>query len=183
MTRPVEIAAQPAGDGAVGALAPLHLIVAYARNRVIGADLDLPWHYPEDLRHFKTTTLGHAVIMGRKSWDAVKRRPLPGRPNLVVTRQPGFQAPGAAVCSDLPSAIARARTLGEQPPFIIGGGEIYRAAMPLVTRLYLTEIQREIAGDTTFPEIDPRAWRTSSERWSDDRMLRFLVLDRIAAET
>lgn len=144
-------------------MAPLFMIAAMARNRVIGKGGQMPWHEPEDLRHFKAMTTGHAVIMGRKTWDALGR-PLPKRRNLVITRQAGFVAAGAEVFADLAQAIAAARTTDPEPA-IIGGGEIYRQALPLATRIELTEIDLEPAGDAWFPELGGE-WMISAERQS-----------------
>lgn len=139
--------------------ARLALIAAVARNGVIGADNRLPWRLPEDLRHFRALTLGHAVVMGRRTWESL-RGPLPDRQNIVVTRQPGFVAPGAEVASSLDAALARV----DRPPpaFCIGGGQLYRAALPLAATVHLTEIERDFDGDTTFPPLDPRAWREAA---------------------
>ena len=141
---------------------PLTLIAAMSSNRVIGADGQLPWHEPEDLRFFKTTTAGHAVIMGRKTWDALGK-PLPKRRNLVVTRQPGFVANGAEVFADLTTAVAAARH-SDAEPMVIGGGEIYRQALSTATRIHLTEVMVEAVGDVTFPDLDPAQWMVVSER-------------------
>ena len=130
---------------------PLAMVAAMARNRVIGNAGQLPWHEPADLAHFKRTTTGHAVIMGRKTWESLGR-PLPKRRNLVVTRQPSFIATGAEVFADLTQAIAAARTTDPEP-MIIGGGEIYTLALPLATRIELTEIDAEPIGDAYFPVL------------------------------
>jgi dihydrofolate reductase len=156
---------------------PLALIAAHARNRVIGNHGDLPWHEPEDLAHFKRTTTGHAVIMGRKTAESLKLRPLPKRRNLVVTRQPGLVLPGFEVFADLASAIAAART-SDAEPMIIGGGEIYRLALPLVTTMYLTVVDRDHTGDAFFPAFDEAEWRERERRVSG--ALIFRTLDRIA---
>lgn len=134
----------------------LALIVAVADNGVIGAGNRLPWRLPEDLRRFKSRTMGHAVIMGRKTWESLTR-PLPGRQNIVVSRRLGYAAQGAEVVGSLDEALARV-TL-PKPVFCIGGGELYRIALPYATRLYVTHVHREFTGDTTFPQIDPSAWR------------------------
>ena len=134
------------------------MIAAMGSNRVIGADGKLPWHEPEDLKHFKAVTTGHAVIMGRKTWVALGR-PLPKRRNLVVTRQAGFAAPGAEVFASLDAAIASAREGGDAEPMIIGGGEIYRLALPLATRIHLTEVRCAPAGDATLLIDWARYWR------------------------
>lgn len=138
---------------------PLALIAAVARNGVIGADNRLPWRLPEDLRHFRALTLGHAVIMGRRTWESL-RAPLPERQNIVVTRRREFVAPGALVAPSLDDALAGV----ERPPpaFCIGGGELYRIALPLARTIHLTEIEHDFAGDTTFPPLDPDTWREAA---------------------
>jgi dihydrofolate reductase len=128
------------------------LIAAVARNGTIGAANRMPWHLPEDLRHFRAATLGHPVIMGRKTWEALPERfrPLPGRANIVVTRQRGYSAPGAAIARDLPEALARAGAA--ERVHVIGGAQLYAAALPLADELELTEIDADIEGDTFFPD-------------------------------
>jgi dihydrofolate reductase len=137
------------------------LLAAVARNGVIGIDNRLPWHLPADLKHFKALTLGHTVIMGRKTWESLpaKFRPLPGRRNIVVTRDPSYRAEGAVVAQSLPAAIAAA---GSDEAFVIGGAELYAAALPLADRLQLTEINAAFEGDTWFPAIDPDHWRETT---------------------
>lgn len=132
------------------------LVAAVARNGVIGAGGKLPWRLPEDLRHFKALTLGHPVIMGRKTWDSLGA-PLPDRENIVVTRARGYDAPGAHVAASLEAALALCA--GEPIAFVIGGGELYAAALPLADTLVLTEIGRDYAGDARFPAFDRAAWR------------------------
>jgi dihydrofolate reductase len=137
---------------------PLTLIAALAKNGVIGIANKLPWHLPEDLQHFKALTTGQAVIMGRKTWESLppKFRPLPGRHNIVVTRDGGYVADGATVVHSLEEAAAAA---GESTAFVIGGAELYRQALPLCGRLELTEIDADFAGDAHFPDFDRAAWR------------------------
>ena len=136
----------------------LTLVAAVAKNGVIGSNNRLPWHLPADLRHFKALTTGHAVIMGRKTWESLpeKFRPLPGRRNIVVTRSAAYAAPGASVAGSLPDAVAAA---AGAEAFVIGGAELYQAALPLANRLQLTEIDAEFEGDTWFPARDPHEWR------------------------
>ncbi len=130
------------------ALSPLALIVAVARNGVIGKDGALPWHVSEDLKHFKKTTGNHPIIMGRKTHESIGRT-LPGRRNIVVTRQTDAQFPGCEVAHDLDEAITLARTT-DDCPFIIGGASLYEAALPLATELHLTLIDEDVEGDTYF---------------------------------
>jgi len=136
--------------------ARVYLVAAVAENGVIGANGKLPWHFPEDLRHFKRLTAGHPVIMGRKTWESIGR-PLPNRDNIVVSRRPGFAAPGAQVASSLDEALSVCA--GRESVFVIGGSELYRAALPRAAGLVLTEIHRAYEGDARFPEFDRRAWK------------------------
>ena len=137
--------------------APLALIASVARNRSIGLGSELVWREPEDMRWFKRQTLGCPVIMGRKTWDSLPERfrPLPGRSNIVVTRQTGWRANGAQVAGTLEGAVAAAQASIDQQPaariFVIGGGELYAAALPLADELLLTEIDADLPGDTVFP--------------------------------
>ncbi len=125
-------------------------IVAMARNRVIGVENRLPWHLPEDLKRFRALTRGHPVIMGRKTHESIGR-PLPDRLNLVVSRRPDYEASGAEVHGSVEAAIGRCGGRAEEI-FIIGGAEIYRAAMPWVERIYITQVHLEYQGDAFFPE-------------------------------
>jgi dihydrofolate reductase len=137
----------------------LALIAAVARNGVIGDGNTLPWRLPADLRHFRALTTGHAVIMGRRTWESIGRA-LPDRQNIVVTRQPAYVADGALVQASLDDAL-RAATL-PAPVYCIGGGELYALALPRAATLHLTEIDREFAGDTRFPDFDRAAWRETA---------------------
>lgn len=139
----------------------IYLVAAVAANGVIGAKGGMPWHLPEDLRHFKALTLGHPVIMGRRTWESIGK-PLPGRENIVVSRRAGFDAPGASVASSLGAALALCA--GEAVVFVIGGGELYREALPLAHGLVLTEIQRDYEGDTRFPDWDRAPWRETQRK-------------------
>jgi dihydrofolate reductase len=149
---------------------PLCLIAALAQNRVIGRDNQLPWRLPADLKHFKALTLGKPIIMGRKTWDSLGR-PLPGRLNLVVSRQPGVQFEGAEVFASLEAAIVRAeqwaREQGVDELMLIGGAQLYVQALPLAARLYLTQVETSPEGDAWFPEFDADAWqRTAAETFA-----------------
>jgi dihydrofolate reductase len=147
---------------ATGPAAPrVYLVAAIAANGVIGANGRLPWHLPEDLRHFKSLTLGHPVIMGRRTWESLGRA-LPGRENIVVTRAPGYEAPGASVAASLDAALALCA--GEPTAFVIGGGELYAEALAVADGLVLTEIQRDYPGDARFPDYDRSAWRESQRK-------------------
>ena len=139
----------------------LHLIFARAANGVIGRDGGLPWHLPEDLAHFKRLTSGHPVIMGRKTWDSLppKFRPLPGRTNIVVTRQPGWQAQGALRAASLDEALALCPAASDA--WVIGGAEIYRQALPLAHSAVVTEIAADFEGDAHAPQFGPQ-WRETA---------------------
>ncbi len=136
----------------------LCLIVARARNGVIGKDNDLPWRLSDDLKHFKATTKGCPVIMGRKTWESLPRRPLPGRDNIVLSRDGQYSAPGARVYTSIDAAIEAAKGLatvaGKTEVFVTGGSAIYRDALPHADRLYITEVDVEMDGDASFPEFD-----------------------------
>jgi len=140
---------------------PVALIVARADNGVIGREGGLPWHLSGDLKFFKAQTLGKPVVMGRKTWQSIGR-PLPGRPNLVVTRDAAFRPDGAEVFADVETALDRAQALaadsGAGEVMVIGGGQIYAETLPLATRVYLTEVHASPDGDTRFPALDPAAW-------------------------
>ncbi|MCC8061718.1 MAG: dihydrofolate reductase [Rikenellaceae bacterium] len=137
----------------------LSIIVAVAENGVIGCAGRMPWHISEDLRRFKRITTGHPVVMGRKTFESLGCKPLPGRANIVVSRNPGFEVPeGVELVPSLEEVIRRFGDAAEEV-FVIGGGEIYRQAMPMADKLYLTRILAEPEGDTYFPEIKPGEWR------------------------
>jgi len=145
----------PRHQSARGRVMKLHLIYARASNGVIGADNRLPWHLPEDLAHFKRTTFGCPVIMGRKTWDSLppKFRPLPGRLNVVVTRQTDWQAQGATVAHSLPQAMTLCPD--DADAWVIGGAEIYAQAAPLASTAVVTEIDQAFDGDAFAPELGP----------------------------
>ncbi|MFZ1529229.1 MAG: dihydrofolate reductase [Ferruginibacter sp.] len=136
----------------------ISLIVAAALNNAIGKNNQLLWHLPNDMKFFKNTTWGMVVIMGRKTFESVGK-PLPGRLNIVISGQDGWNAAGVSVAKSLQDAIAMAEAGNFKEIFIIGGGEIYRQAMPLAQCIYLTRVQTEPAADTYFPEIDAEAWK------------------------
>lgn len=155
---------------------PLALVVAAARNGVIGKDGKLPWRIPEDLKHFKRVTLGHAVIMGRKTWDSIGR-PLVDRRNIVVTRNRSLQIPGAEVAGSIEDALSLAREHDDEPR-VIGGAELYRLALPLATRIFLTEVDRDVEGDAYLPPIDRAEWREVERRAGDDPTVSYVTLVR-----
>ncbi len=159
----------------------ISIIVAMSRNRVIGADNAIPWHLPEELKRFKRITLGHHIIMGRKTWDSIGR-PLPGRTTVIVTRQRGYSASGAIIAHSLDEAIAACGDDSEI--FVIGGAELYAQALPRAGRLYLTTVDAEIAGDTVMPGFDAAEWREVSSESSaaDERhqySFRCAVYERV----
>ena len=139
----------------------LSIIVAMAKNRVIGAQGTIPWHLPEELKLFKALTLGHHMIMGRKTWESIGRL-LPGRTSVIVTRQRGYAVAGAIVAHSLDEAIAACE--GDDEIFVIGGAELIEAALPRADRLYLTTVDADVPGDTYMPAVDLSRWRAGSSR-------------------
>jgi dihydrofolate reductase len=161
------------------------LIAAVSKNNVIGKNNDLPWHLPNDMKYFMQTTKGHCVLMGRKNYESLpeKFRPLPNRTNILITRQADFDAPGCAIFNKIEQGIAYAKEKGETELFIIGGAEIYSATLPIADKLYLTEINATIEGDTFFPQIDKTKWRETSRTLNnaDDKhkfMFDFVVYEK-----
>lgn len=134
------------------------MIFAMDKNRVIGKDNQIPWRLPAEQQYFKQVTMGHPIIMGRKTYESIGR-PLPGRVNVVITRDEDYEAPGCEVLHSAETAVSR---YNEEDPFIIGGAELIRSLFPLTDRLYITEIDHEFDGDTFFPEIDSEKWRLVS---------------------
>ena len=138
----------------------LSLIVAMAEDRVIGRAGDLPWRLSADLRRFKRLTMNHHVVMGRKTYESIGR-PLPGRRMIVITRRPDYAAPEVEVAAGLDAALSACA--GDDEAFIIGGAEIYRQALPLVDRIYLTLVHAAVDGDVQFPAVDWSAWRLAED--------------------
>lgn len=137
-------------------------IVAISKNRVIGKNNQIPWYLPADLKYFKKTTLGHHILMGRKNFLSISR-PLPGRTNMILTRDPYFTANGVLTVHSPQEAIEIAKENGEVELFIIGGGQVYDLCMPITERIYLTEVETEVEdGDVFFPELNPDDWRLIS---------------------
>ena len=158
-------------------LRPLAIVVAVGEGGVIGKEGGLPWRIPEDLRHFKNVTMGHVMIMGRKTWDSIGR-PLPGHTTFVVSRQPGLAIEGATVFPSLEAALARAWELDPEPR-VVGGATIYAEALPLATRLFLTEVAARVeGGDTFFPPFDRSAFREIERRPGETDGVSFLTLAR-----
>lgn len=132
-----------------------------ARNRVIGARNAIPWRLPGELQMFKTITMGHHIVMGRNTWESIGRL-LPGRTTVIVTRRHGYQAAGAIVAGSLETALTMCGS--DDEIFVIGGAQLYAAALPLADRIYLTEVDAEVAGDTFMPPFDLGQWREHSSR-------------------
>ena len=158
----------------------LAIIAAVARNGVIGVSGGLPWRLPAALRRFRALTEGHAVIMGRRTWESLGR-PLPGRQNIVVSRRAGFSADGALVVTSLADALAGVAL--PAPAFCIGGGELYREALPIADTMYLTEVDRDFEGDTAFPHFALSDWqeierRTGTVEWTDALAYAFVTYRR-----
>ena len=139
------------------------IIVAMAENRVIGQGNAIPWHLPADLAHFKRLTLGHSLIMGRRTFDSLGRRPLPQRRNLIITRQAAYDAAGVGVFDSLDRALGACE--GETEVFICGGGQLYKLALPLAARLYLTRIHAIVKGDVFFPELNLAEWELAEDEY------------------
>ena len=154
---------------------PLVLVVAMSQNRVIGRAGGIPWDLPEDRKHFVAVTRGHALIMGRATYDSIGR-PLPKRRNIVVSRNPALAIEGCDVVPSLEQAIELART-EDDAPRVIGGGQLYAEALPLATRIHLTEVEGEVEGDTFFPELPPGQWVEVERRQGEGAVYR--TLDRI----
>lgn len=140
----------------------ISVIVAASENQVIGIDNKLPWHMPADLKYFKSHTLGKPIIMGRKTFESVGK-PLPGRHNIVITRQPDYEQEGVFVVPSIEAAIDKARTFEGSELFITGGTEIFKQALPLVQRVYLTRIHTVVEGDAHFPVIHEPEWTLVKE--------------------
>ena len=166
----------------------LSLIVATAHDNVIGRNNELPWHLPQDLKYFKSVTLGKPIIMGRKTFESIGK-PLPGRTNIVVTRQKNWNFSGVLVAKDIESALEAAQTFRTEQNtiaeeiMVIGGAEIYRSALPIANRIYLTKIDARIDGaDAFFPELPPEQWKLTSELSGEsDASIKhkFLVYERV----
>jgi dihydrofolate reductase len=160
---------------------PIALVVAMAENRVIGSAGRIPWRLPEDMRHFKALTFGKPCIMGRKTWESLPKKPLPGRTQIVVTRDAHFTAAGAVVAHTLEDAIAIAARESPAEIMVIGGAEIYAAALPHAESIYLTEVHRDFDGDARLAEFDREIWQeTEREAYTtqDGLSYSFVTLSR-----
>jgi dihydrofolate reductase len=162
-------------------------VVAVSKNGIIGRGGGLPWKLSSDMRFFKTITMGKPLIMGRKTWESLPKRPLPGRDNIVISRTRGYKAPGATVVSDPKAALSKAAMCasraGSEEIAVIGGGEIFTLMLPSADRIYLTEVDLETEGDTRFPALDPAQWREiGREKFprgeKDDAAFTIRTLDR-----
>ncbi len=181
--RPSQKSAAAAAVGAVRSTPEIALIAALTPAGVIGRDNGLPWHLPDDLRRFKSLTMGKPILMGRRTFEAIGR-PLPGRRNIVLSRRAATLAEGVILVRDWPAAIAAAGAAAEV--MVIGGAQLYALALPLARRLYLTIVHAELAGDAHFPPIDPHEWRETerSEHPADARhayALTYRTLERVDA--
>ena len=160
----------------------ISIVVAMDTNGVIGKDNELPWHLPADLQHFKKTTMGKPILMGRKTWESIGR-PLPGRTNIVITRDSDYRAEGCVVVNSIDAAMAAA---GEQEEvMVIGGAEFYRQVLPRTDTLYLTRINASFEGDTVFPALNPAEWQEveRDDRSADEKNphdYSFIRLDRVS---
>jgi dihydrofolate reductase len=155
------------------------ILVAYSANRVIGKGGKIPWHLSDDLKRFRRLTMGHHILMGRKTWQSIGRL-LPGRHHIIVSRQSGYRVPGAKVVASFEAATAAAK--GDSDLFVIGGAEIYALALPLAQRILATEIEQDFDGDTLFPQPDRSEWHESArERHRDSASgiaFSFVTLER-----
>ena len=171
----------------------LSLIVAMAKNRTIGLDGAMPWHIPEDLKFFKRVTMGHPVIMGRKTYQSIGAA-LPGRTNIVVTRNKDFEAADADVVHDLSEALTKAKATeelwrpdgGREEIFVIGGADIYGQALPEAQRIYMTEVHQELPGDAFFPELAESEWKETDRQDRDPETpggsaYSLVILDRVGS--
>ena len=162
-------------------------VVAMDRNNIIGREGDLPWRLPSDLKHFKRVTLGKPCLMGRKTWESLPF-PLPGRPNLVLTRNANYEAKGASVFTDMHDMIGQGYELaggaGVSEVMLIGGAQLYKTLLPRCDRLYVTRVDAEVAGDAAFPDIDPVQWRLEHQKTpekgpKDEFSFTVAVFDRV----
>lgn len=159
----------------------LSILVAMAKNRVIGRDNRLPWHLPADLKHFKFLTMGQTIVMGRKTYESIGK-PLPGRANIVITRQTDYEIPGAVVVNSLEDAllVCEETSTTDTENFIIGGEKLYQQTIKICQRMYITEIQSNFDGDVFFPEFNPGDWEeTQRDKHVEGNLeYHFVVLDR-----
>lgn len=162
---------------------PIVIVVAMAENRCIGRDGDLPWHISTDLKRFKRVTMGHPMIMGRKTFQSIGRV-LPGRPNIIVTRDKAFHAEGTEVCHSFEDALSAAKAHDTGAVMVIGGAEIFSQSLPVADRLDICHVHADVPGDTFFPEIDPSHWAETSRAYHDAEepggpAFSFVTYDRV----
>jgi dihydrofolate reductase len=159
----------------------ISILVAVARNGVIGNKGKLPWHLPADLKHFKKLTMGHHIIMGRKTYESIDRL-LPGRTTVIVTRQPDYKVSGSIIAHSLDEAIAACK--GDNEVFVIGGEEIFRQALPLADRIYATEIHADFEGDVFFPQWNRNEWRETerTQHRAESLEFAFVIYDRLTPD-
>lgn len=164
------------------------IVAAVADNGVIGSNSKMPWRLSTDMKRFKRLTMGKPVVMGRKTFESIGK-PLPGRLNVVVTRQPGFRPEGVAVAASLDAALAMAAEAADKGEVVVaGGGEIYAAAIGLADRLYITHVAARPEGDTRFPDIDPAVWRATATETvpageKDSAATRFVIYERVGGRS
>ena len=165
------------------------LIVAVSQNNVIGRDNQLPWHLPEDLQYFKSVTMGKPILMGRKTYESIGR-PLPGRTNIVITRDSNWTADGVEVVNSLDAAMLAGaeacKKANSDEIMVIGGAQIYRDCLPLADKLYLTQVEAEVEGDAFFPNIDLNQWQKVAQtipKTMDSYNYRFVVLQRVQKQS
>ena len=145
------------------------IIAALSKNRVIGRNNTIPWHYPADMKHFRRTTKGHPVVAGRKTYESFKIRPLLGRLNFILTRNPDYTSDeGVIICQDLDQVVATVKERSAEKLFILGGAEIYNLALPLTDEMILTHLPIEVEGDAYFPQWDEAEWEVAEERREED---------------
>jgi dihydrofolate reductase len=162
--------------------APISLVLARADNGVIGADNAIPWRIPEDMKRFKAITMGKPIVMGRKTWDSFPKKPLPGRTNIVVTRDANWRAEGAVAARSLDEALAKAGSESPAEIAVIGGAEIYRLALPHADRIYLTEVHMDADGDVSLSPFDAAHWRETArteQATADGLHYSYVTLERI----
>ena len=161
--------------------ATISFVLARAGNGVIGANNAIPWRIPEDMKRFKAITMGKPIIMGRKTWDSFPKKPLPGRTNIVITRDANWRADGAVAVHSLDDALKRAESEKPDEIAVIGGAEIYKLALPYARRIHLTEVHADVAGDATMPAFDPALWRETAREdhvTADGLRYSYVTLDR-----
>lgn len=162
-------------------MSAITLVLARAANGVIGDVNRIPWRIADDMKRFKAITMGKPIVMGRKTWESFPKRPLPGRTNIVITRNPAYRALGAVVVHSLDEALAQAMREEPAAVMIVGGAEIYRAALPVASRIELTEVHRDFAGDVSMPDFDRTTWTETAREnhaTADGLAYSYVTLER-----